>query len=345
MKKIFLGLACIGAVMACLGLSYNITNVHAEDTGEPDASADQQVVMYGAGISISPISKIVQLASSSTYEDSFNVTNDSDRPVNFEVYVSPYSYMYSEESDSYTLGFSNENNYTQLTRWTKIMDASGNYVRNPHFSIDGHGKMEIHYRISTPDNMPAGGQYAVIFVHTLADEGGGNNIIKTEASPGMIIYGRGEGESIISAEISDLSLSRDITRTNEEGKQVTDGHINASAKVKNTGNIDFNATATLKVESVFGGGYYETPENKARTSVIPESEMILTDEWENTPWFGLYRTTWTVTAAGETQTISQMIFINPVPFIIITLILLTIIIVWITIMLRKRKERRARLSV
>lgn len=345
MKKIFLRLMYTGALVACLGLGYSTASVHAENTGESDDSAGQQVVMYGAGISISPISKIVQLSSNSMYDDSFTVTNDADRPVNFEVYVSPYSYMYSEDSDSYTLGFTNENNYTQLTRWTKIMDANGNYVRNPHFTVDGHGEIEIHYRITTPDSMPAGGQYAVIFVHTLADEGGGSNIIKTEASPGMIIYGRGEGENIIAGEISDLSLNQSITRTNEEGRQVTDGHINASAKVKNTGNIDFNATATLKVESIFGGGYYETPENKARTSVIPESEMILSDEWENTPWFGLYKVTWTVTAAGETQTIDQIIFINPVPFIIITLILLTIIIVWITIMVRKRKERRARLAV
>ena len=98
-------------------------------------------------------------------------------------------------------------------------------------------------------------------------------------------------------------------------------------------------------EGIFGGAYYETPDNKARTSVIPESELTLADEWENTPAFGLYKATWTVTAAGETQTIDQVIFINPVPFIIVTIIILTIIIVWITIMLRKRKERRSRLAV
>ena len=194
-------------------------------------------------------------------------------------------------------------------------------------------------------------QYAVIFVHTLADEievpAGG---IKTEASPGIVLYGRAAGETTLSAEISDLSIDQSISKqvkSESTGvlEDITYSHINSRAKVKNTGNIDFNVTAILRVEGIFGGAYYETPENEARTSIIPESELIVADEWENTPLFGLYKITWTVTAAGETQTVEKVIFINPVPFIIISIILLTIIIMWIIIMVRKRKERRSRLIV
>ena len=303
---------------------------------------EQPVTVYGSGISISPISEIVQLSSGAVSEDSFTVTNSGTDPVNFEVYVAPYSYIYSDADDSYSLGFTHENDYTQLTRWTEIMDTSGNYVKNPHFTIDGNSSMDINYRIVAPSNMPAGGQYAVIFVHTIADRNASG--ISTETSPGIIIYGRGEGETTLSAEISDLAISKTITKE-IEAKPTTVNHINATAKVKNTGNIDFNATGVLKVEGIFGGTHYETQDIKARTSVIPESELVLSDEWENTPGFGLYKVTWTVTAAGESQTISQIIFINPVPFVIATIILLTIIVVWITIMLKKRKKRRARLSV
>lgn len=343
MKRLISKLVCAVVVLTCFLVSQGYENTYAEENSSTD-SASQNVTVYGADISISPISEIIQLSSSSVYEKQFTVTNDGDAAVNFEVFVAPYSYIYSEADDTYTLGFTNENNYTQLTRWTKIMDSAGNYVRNPHFSIQGKESMEITYRISTPDSMPAGGQYAVIFVHTLA-EAENSNGIKTEASPGIVIYGRAEGETVISGEISALGISQTITKDAGNDNSTTLGHINATAKVKNTGNIDFNATAVLKVEGIFGGAYYETPENKARTSVIPESELVLTDEWENTPIFGLYKATWTVTAAGETQTIEQVIFINPVPFIIVTIIILTIIIVWITIMLRKRKQRRARLAV
>lgn len=343
MKRVFSKLVCVAIILACLLVLSNYGITHAED--DPSSgSASQNVKVYGADISISPISEIIQLSSGSNYEKQFTVTNDGDDVVNFEVFVAPYSYIYSESDDTYTLGFTNENDYTQLTRWIKIMDSAGSFVRNPRFSIQGKESIDITYRINTPESMPAGGQYAVIFVHTLA-EAGNNNGIKTEASPGIIIYGRAEGETKISGEISGLGISQIITKDSGNGGVSTLGHINATAKVKNTGNIDFNATAILKVEGIFGGAYYETPENKARTSIIPESELTLTDEWENTPVFGLYKATWTVTAAGETQTIDQMIFINPVPFIIVTIIILTIVVAWITIMLRKRKQRRARLAV
>ena len=344
MSKQFLRLAytCIALAACCAGM-LGVPSTYAEEA-TPSIQGEQKIILYGSDISISPISEIVQLSSETPYESTFTVTNDGDDSVNFEVFVAPYSYIHSEENDSYVLGFTNENTYTQITRWTRIKDANGNYVKNPHFTINGHDKMDISYRITAPENMPAGGQYAVIFVHSTADQWTGEGIM-TETSPGLIIYGRTGGETTISGEISDLNLSQNITKKSGDGKQTTYGHINASAKIKNTGNIDFNATAILKVESVFGGGYYQTPENEARISVIPESEIVLSDEWEDTPIFGLYKATWTVTAAGETQTIDQMIFINPVPFIIISIILLTIIIVWITIMLRKRKERRARLAV
>ena len=342
MKGKFSRLACVVVALCCFCISQNINKAHAEDDATRDSS--QNLTVYGADISISPISEIVQLSPSSTYEKQFTVTNDGDEAINFEVFAAPYSYIHSEADDTYTLGFTNENNFTQLTRWTKIMDSDGNYVRNPRFSIQGKESMEISYRINTPDSMPAGGQYEVIFVHTIAEAGNGNGI-KTEASPGIIIYGRAEGETTVSGEISALGISQTITKDAGNGNTSTLGHINATAKVKNTGNIDFNATAVLKVEGIFGGSYYETPENKARTSVIPESELVLSDEWENTPIFGLYKATWKVTAAGETQTIEQVIFINPVPFIIVTIIILTIIITWITIVLRKRKQRRARLAV
>jgi hypothetical protein len=341
MSKFLFRVTC-ACLLVCAISIFNIFEVYAEEAA-PEEQNNQKIILYGSEISISPISEIVQLSSDTPYESTFTVTNDGDDSVNFEVFVAPYSYIHSDEDNTYTLGFTNENNYTQITRWTRIKDSNGNYVKNPHFTIGGHEKMEISYRITAPENMPAGGQYAVIFVHSTADEWGDGGI-KTETSPGLVIYGRANGETVISGEISDLNLNQTITKEAENGKSTTYGHINASAKVKNTGNIDFNATATLKVESVFGGGYYQTPENKARTSVIPESELVLSDEWENTPAFGLYKATWTVVAAGETQAIEQMVFINPVPFIIISIILLTIIIVWITIMLRKRKERRARLA-
>ena len=122
-------------------------------------------------------------------------------------------------------------------------------------------------------------------------------------------------------------------------------NINASAKIKNNGNIDFSASGVLKVDPIIGAGSYETENGGVHISVIPESELILSDEWQDSPNFGIYRATWTVAASdGEPQVVEKIIFINPLPLVLITIILLTIIGGWVTITIRRRKERRSRLN-
>ena len=343
----FVTVAFVGLTIL-FGVAFSLTSsTYAEDNQEQETEAQKP----GTSISISPVSRIFQLNASSTYEDVLKVTNDGSDIINFEVYAAPYSYVYSEENDAYSLGFNNENNYTQITRWISIKGQDGNYATKPTFTANPGETVEVSYKITTPDSIPAGGQYAVLFAHTISGSTSSSGI-KTEASPGMVIYGRGNGETIISAEISDTKVSRSITKetTAEENgqtvrKNTVIDHINASAKVKNTGNLDFNARGVLKVEGILGGAYYETPENEARMSIIPDTELVLSDEWEETPNFGLYKVTWTVTAGEETKTEEMIVFLIPPYVIVITIILLTIIIVWIIMVVRKRKERRSRLAV
>lgn len=303
----------------------------AEETTEETSASE-----VATSISISPVSKILQLTPNAVYEDSFKISNNGSNPLKFEVYASPYSYTYSEEEDEYQLGFSRESTYTQITRWITFRDVNGEYVANPRFVAEPGSSVEVAYRISTPSSIPAGGQYAVLFAHTLSDETSTGGI-RTEASPGLIVYGRANGETVISGEVSDLSISKTI-KTDNEVKNV----INASAKAKNTGNVDFMASGRLKVTGIFGRVYYETQGSQGRVSVIPESELTVSDIWEDTPYFGLFNVTWTVMAAGEEEVISRIVLILPAPVIVVMILLLTIIVIWIIVMVRKRKERRSR---
>lgn len=342
MKKFLRGLTAtlllVGMVFAPAGLAF------AEDEEEEEEAKSSPAI----SISISPVSKILQLAPNSVYEDSFTVTNGGERVINFEVYAAPYSYVYSEENDTYNLGFNNETNYTQITRWITFKDKNGSWVENPKFVAEAGEGVEVSYRISTPSSIPSGGQYAVLFAHAFSDSSSGSGI-KTEASPGLVVYGRSTGDTITSAEISGLEIDQWLTKlVNDPEKGQTEktlNHITASAKVKNNGNVDFNAIGTLKVDGILNPAHYETPSNRGRISVIPETELTVSDEWEETPAFGLFKVTWTVTAGGETETYESVVAINIAPVIIVLLICLTIIIVWITISIKKRKERRSRFAI
>ena len=348
MKKIFLGitvfLLALGAVFSPTGM------VFADEEAESEAAEEEKPT--GISISISPVSKILQLSASSVYEDSFTVTNGGSGVMNFEVYAAPYSYKCPEGDADCTLTFNNETNYTQITRWITFKDLNGSWVENPKFVAEAGESVEVSYRISTPNSIPAGGQYAVLFAHALSNSSSGSGI-RTEASPGLVVYGRSSGDTITSAEISGLKidqwLTKEVTENDSEGNSIRVeknlNHIVASAKIKNTGNVDFNATGSLKIQGILNPGYYETPANRGRISIIPEAELTLSDEWEETPLFGLFKVTWTVTAGGETETIEAIIAVNLAPAIILIIICLTILIVWITISIKKRKERRSRFAI
>ena len=325
----------LAAIITLCGAFFCANNpAIAEDAGD-----ETQTAAAATSISISPVSKILQLEENTVYEDAFKVTNNSDSAMNFEVYASPYSYTFSETDGEYRLGFSNENHYTQITRWITFKDEDGNYVENPTFTAAPRDSVTVEYRISTPSSVPAGGQYAVLFAHTLSGSMTSSGI-RTEASPGLVVYGRSAGEVVTSGEISGLTINQTMQKEGEN-KNI----INASATVKNTGNVDFMGSGKLVVQGVFGQAYYETPSTGGKVSVIPESELVVSDAWDETPYFGLFKATWTVTAAGQTETVERMILILPMPVIVVAILLLTIIIIWIIIVVRRRKERRSRFMV
>lgn len=296
----------------------------------------------GTSISIDPSSKVFRLSAGSSYDEILKVKNNGDSEINFEVYAMPYSFVYSEELGTYAANFSRETEYNKMVHWISIMDEDGNFASRPTFTADPGETVEVTYRITTPSTIPDGGQYAVLLVHAFSNSTGGG--IHTEASPGMIIYGWSDGKAIISSEISDLNISQTIekeitVKENDKNvkKNVTLNRINATAKVKNNGNIDFNVNVKLKVTGFLGNVYYETPEDKPKTSIIPEAELTVSDEWEEEPFFGLYNISWTVTVGDNTETTEITVFMASPSAIFLIIILLTTITIFIIIKIKKRK--------
>ena len=329
MKKSLLKISLAAVVFLFGSIFCQNFSALAEDNNKTTATS----------ISISPVNNILQLEPDTEYEDTFTITNNSEAEMKFEVYAAPYSYVHDDVQNIYKLGFNQENSYTQIVRWITFKNTAGNFVEKAEFTAEPNGSVEIVYHISTPASLPAGGQYAVLFAHTLSGATNANGI-RTEASPGLVLYGRSNGETILTSRISDLK----INQTLKKGTDVKN-IINASAKVANGGNVDFMAAGAMKVQGIFGQVYYETPETRGRVSIIPETELSVSDQWEETPYFGFFRVTWMVSAAGQTEIIEQMVLILPPPILVGMILLLTVIVVWIIIMVRKRKERRSRFMV
>ncbi len=335
-KRAFFGIF-VGLALASAGIIYSGATVNAEDPNDGEASADNSAT---TSVGLTPVSRTFKLESDKTYDSTFTVNNESGRKLDFEIFSAPYSYIYSEDNDSYQLGFNKENNFTQISRWISFQGDDGGYSDKLRISIDPNSSKDVNFRIITPKSIPTGGQYAVVFARTTNGVSSTNGV-KTEASPGMIVYGRSEeGDLITTSEINNLQIHQSVT----EG-ETTRNLIGATAKVKNTGNVDFAATGSLKVEGIFGGVVYETPDTAGRISVIPESELVVADNWEDTPGFGIFKATWTVTTPGDKKEIEQVVVINILPVIIIAIIVLTILIIGCIIGVKKRRARRSRIAI
>ena len=312
---------------------------HSQDDDASQEESEQQNI--GTRISLTPVSKVLQIASSHVYEDIMTVNNGGDEDMKIEVYAAPYSYVYSEEENLYKLGFSKETNFTQISRWITFEKTDGSWDKKAIYTIPPHESLGVKYKISTPNSIPAGGQYAVIFAHTLTSSISASGI-KTEASPGMVVFGRsGEGEIIKTAQISEMTAAYGTMIDS------TKDLFYGSAKVKNDGNIDFNATGVLEVSPIIGFSSYKTDEEggRGKISVIPEAELTVSDRWDNSPAFGLYKVTWTVSVDDQVETVESIVFVNPIIAIIIIIIVLTIITIWTILVIRRRRDRRSRLAV
>ena len=337
---------CLAVLSVLVGALVFATNSAFADESEP--ISDEEALKDATSISISPVSKILEIEANKVYADTFKVSNNGTKDMKFEVYASPYSFSYSEEEGSYVLGFNDNNSYTQITRWITFKDVNGNFVENPQFVAKAGESVDVMYHISTPSSIPSGGQYAVLFAHTMSDEVSASGI-KTEASPGLVVYGRStKGETIVSAEISNLQLmqTKEVETQHQSGtEKEVKNIINASAKVKNNGNLDFMASGTLEVRGIFGQVYYSTSGTQGKVSVIPEAELSVSDSWDETPYFGIFNATWTVATPDGSDVTSRIFFIFPLPIIVAIILLLTIITIWVIMMVRKRKERRSRHSM
>jgi hypothetical protein len=247
----------------------------------------------------------------------FKVRNNGANEFDYTVYVRPYQVV----DEEYTADFETEVVRTQMSRWVILEKESG------HLAVGETD--EISYTIKVPEDVPDGGQYAVIFVETGLDGGSESTGIATRQRLGYLIYGRVAGT------------------TREEGKLVSQGlkwwwwrtPIQATSLVENTGNVDFDVSYNLTVKNILG---------RLRDSVdkqyvvLPDTKRLVTMESNKLAPLGVYQVTQTVGALGQEEKIEKIVYVaSPLILAIIGgLLALEIIYLVIRRAWRGRKKRR-----
>lgn len=281
----------------------------------------------------------VYIAAGETFEYNLSAVNTSTEPITYTAYASSY-YVNSETYTS--ASFNTENTYTQMARWITLQDAEGNYSEQVTRTVASGETDVLTYRITVPDDIPDGGQYAVIFFEVGGDsaESGESTSagITTVTRAGSILYASTEGgNTLATATIDYMDVSSFIVS----------GNFTSTASVTNTGNTDVAVVYTIDMTTVFGRTVYEVIATSGGNSqyVLPETTWKISNEWEETPLMGVFLEDFTIEIDGEETVLSSLLVKLPVFVIVLMILFLTVIVAWIIILVKNRRDHKARRRV
>lgn len=254
-----------------------------------------------------------------SYTGKFKAQNTGSKTFKYEIDFSPYSVS----DDKYTLDSESENEYTELYKWIT--------VKNPNGSIEPNGEVEIEYTIHVPRDVAGGGQYALINVQLIPD-----STDKVEGSAFEIV--QQIGFRVLATIDGNTRKTGEIIENKVPGF-IFNPPIKVSSVVSNTGNVHTKATYILQVLPLFGGEeVYTNEENPVELTILPETKRYNELSWEGAPHLGIFRVKQTVKIFDQVKTTEKLVFLCPIWFLFIVLLLIFCVIFWIVSRVRNRRK-------
>lgn len=264
---------------------------------------------------------VADLKPGETKEITLKVQNTGSEVLRYEISATPYSV----KGEDYQQDFSTETNYTNLAKWISFSQDTG--------EVQPDKQDEVTIIIKVPNDVPAGGQYATVMVRML-NEG------SEKVEEGASITAYNQVGSIIFADVAGETRKEGSIIDNKVPSFMFAPPISATSIVENTGNIHVNATYILQVYPLFGGEEIYTNEEKPMVvPILPETRRLNTITWEGAPHLGIFKIKQTVKFLDQTSVTEKVLFICPIWFLLIVLVLIFLIIFWIVSRVRGgRKE-------
>lgn len=268
-------------------------------------------------LQVSPATLSLDLEPGRVTTAEFRVQNTGSKTFEFEVDISPYSVV----DEEYTADYESSSAYTDLAKWVTFSQDRG--------EVQPGGSIPVTVTIAVPKDVPAGGQYASVMISMVNDGVDGDGMaISMIKRVGLVMYSTVEG------------------KTRKEGKVIENkvpsfkfqSPVTASSVVENTGNVHATATYTLQVFPLFGGEEVYSNEDKPDTrTILPETKRYNEIQWEGAPALGIFKVKQTVNFLGQDSVTEKIVFLCPIWFLFIILLLIFVIIFWIINRVRGRR--------
>ncbi len=283
-----------------------------------------------SALTVLPMSQEIQLKPGERIEGSITIANPADSTENFD-YVASIS-PYSVSGEEYTADFSTSSDANKIVDWIRIYEPTGTLKPNE--------SKELKFRIKVPSDAPAGGQYAVISVRSKekAAEGEMSFGVSDVFEIGSIIYGRVAGKTVRKGEILGNSVPGFSTVT----------PVTASVTVSNEGNIHEKAVTEITVKNVLTGEQVfpkDEETNRFAEYIMPSSTRYLTRSIDRLSNLGIYEVQQKVEYLGQTSTISQVLVVCPIWFLLLAMATVAAFIVTVVTMFKKHRKKRVREAI
>lgn len=266
------GVVFAGLVMLVFGA--------AAYAAESPASSDKR-----EEITLSPAVSELTVEPGEMQSGEFTVLNTGDKEFSYIVYARPYSV----DTEAYQPNYSDTPARSNLYRWVQFDVTEGKLAPGE--------EQKINYTILVPDDAEAGGHYGVLFAETVADEAEGQ-VIARNKRVGSIVQ---------------LAVGGDVERSGKVESQTipwlqTKPPLSTEVIVNNQGNIDFDATITTRVTTIFGREIYQATNDYV---IYPDKPRRINPHWEGAPALGLLRVEQTVEVLGNEQLVTGYVLMIP----------------------------------
>ncbi len=268
-------------------------------------------------IAITPTQKGVdELKPGESYSGEFSVVNDGKKEFDFDISFKPYS----TNGEYYDADFGTETQYTEIADWLKVDVESGH--------LGSGERQKINYTVTVPEDAHGGSQSAAIMI-TMQSPTSGEGGIETTRQLAYLVYANIDGEVIKTGKVLE----------NKVPSFLFNPPIVGSSLVENTGNVYTRAEYKLQVFPLFSDEEVytneETPENNI---VFPETKRYNEIKWDGAPQLGIFKVRQTVKIFDDESVTEKLVFLCPIWFLFIVILLVFLIIFWIVSRVIKRKR-------
>lgn len=279
-------------------------------------------------LQISPVMVDVELKAGTNETFTFEVQNAGLKAYNFKIGVTPYSV----NGDDYSPDYTTTTSYNNISKWITFSQDEGR--------VEPGERFEITATINVPDDVASGGQYAMVYAQMAentessgSDSGEGDNSVGVSINQrvGLIVYSEVEGDTREEGQILENKIPSILFNP----------PVIATSLVENTGNVHTKASYVLQVFPLFSDEeVYTNEENPTELYILPETQRFNSISWDGAPQLGIFRVKQTVKIFDEVSTTEKIVFLCPIWFLFLILLIIFCVIFWLISRARARKTNK-----